>query len=329
MMPIRDVVIFPHMMTPFVVGRESSVRALEEAWRATRRSSWPPSTTRRWTSRSRRDLQRRHHRQHRPEPEAARRQHQGAGGGRGARQDRFGQRRRGLLPRRRAHLPYKVEAGIRSSTRSSAASPPVRAVRQAEPEPELRDDDRRHPGGRSRQAGRHGRRQPAAHHRGEAGTARDLRPHRPPDPRRRDARHRDREAQRGPHHPGPREAPDGEGAERVLPQREDQGDPEGTGPRREERDRRAEEEDRRRRHDQGRPREGHGRAEAAGEHAADVGRIDGLAQLSRLAAGGAVEEEVQGDSRSQLRRGGAGSPITTGWRRSRSASWSSWRCGGW
>ena len=31
MMPIRDVVIFPHMMTPFVVGRETSVRALEEA----------------------------------------------------------------------------------------------------------------------------------------------------------------------------------------------------------------------------------------------------------------------------------------------------------
>src|ERR1700755_2393953 len=31
MMTIRDMVIFPHMMTPFVVGRESSVRALEEA----------------------------------------------------------------------------------------------------------------------------------------------------------------------------------------------------------------------------------------------------------------------------------------------------------
>src|SRR5450432_3144474 len=31
MMPIRDVVIFPYMMTPFVVGRESSVKALEEA----------------------------------------------------------------------------------------------------------------------------------------------------------------------------------------------------------------------------------------------------------------------------------------------------------
>src|SRR5499427_3738594 len=31
MKPIRDMVIFPYMMTPFVVGRESSVRALEEA----------------------------------------------------------------------------------------------------------------------------------------------------------------------------------------------------------------------------------------------------------------------------------------------------------
>jgi ATP-dependent Lon protease len=31
MMPIRDMVIYPFMMTPFVVGRESSVRALEEA----------------------------------------------------------------------------------------------------------------------------------------------------------------------------------------------------------------------------------------------------------------------------------------------------------
>ncbi|MFQ5817199.1 MAG: endopeptidase La [Terriglobia bacterium] len=31
MMPIRDIVIFPHMMTPFIVGRETSMRALEEA----------------------------------------------------------------------------------------------------------------------------------------------------------------------------------------------------------------------------------------------------------------------------------------------------------
>src|SRR6266480_1963432 len=31
MMPIPNVVIFPYFMTPFVVGRESSIRALEDA----------------------------------------------------------------------------------------------------------------------------------------------------------------------------------------------------------------------------------------------------------------------------------------------------------
>ena len=31
MMPVRDMVIFPQMMQPFIVGREASVRALEEA----------------------------------------------------------------------------------------------------------------------------------------------------------------------------------------------------------------------------------------------------------------------------------------------------------
>ncbi|HXP71822.1 MAG TPA: LON peptidase substrate-binding domain-containing protein, partial [Candidatus Dormibacteraeota bacterium] len=31
MMPVRDMVIFPEMMHPFIVGREASVRALEDA----------------------------------------------------------------------------------------------------------------------------------------------------------------------------------------------------------------------------------------------------------------------------------------------------------
>ena len=39
MMPIRDVVIFPYMMTPFVVGRESSVRALKRRSPQIRKSS--------------------------------------------------------------------------------------------------------------------------------------------------------------------------------------------------------------------------------------------------------------------------------------------------
>src|SRR5436190_17107841 len=31
MVPLRDVVVFPHMMIPFVIGRPSSIRALEHA----------------------------------------------------------------------------------------------------------------------------------------------------------------------------------------------------------------------------------------------------------------------------------------------------------
>jgi len=29
--PLRDVVVFPHMMIPFVIGRQSSIKALEHA----------------------------------------------------------------------------------------------------------------------------------------------------------------------------------------------------------------------------------------------------------------------------------------------------------
>ena len=31
MVPLRDVVVFPHMMIPFVIGRASSIKALEHA----------------------------------------------------------------------------------------------------------------------------------------------------------------------------------------------------------------------------------------------------------------------------------------------------------
>ena len=42
---------------------------------------------------------------------------------------------------------YKVEAGPQLDALISRVTTPVRAVRQAQPESELRDDDRRHPRG--------------------------------------------------------------------------------------------------------------------------------------------------------------------------------------
>ena len=52
-------------------------------------------------------------------------------------------------------------------------------------------------------------------------------------------------------------------------------------------------------------------------------------QLPRLAAGGAVEEEIQGNPRPQVRRSRCSKPTTTAWRRSRSASSNSSRCAAW
>src|SRR5207237_5470328 len=96
---------------------------------------------------------------------------------------------------------------------------------------------------------------------------------------------------------------DGEGAEGVLPQREDEGDPEGTGPqgRERQRSRRPEEEDRNGEDAEGRRGEGHPGAEAAGSDAADVGRSDRIAQLSRLAHRRAVAQEAPREPRPQER----------------------------
>ena len=71
---------------------------------------------------------------------------------------------------------------------------------------------------------------------------------------------------------------------------------------------------------QGSARQGHAGAEEARGHAADVGRVHRLAQLSRLAAGGAVEEAVEGNPQHRAAPKRSSTKITTGWRRSRSAS---------
>ena len=87
----------------------------------------------------------------------------------------------------------------------------------------------------------------------------------------------------------------GEDPARVLPQRADEGDPEGARRRgrqgRARRDRGQDQEDQAL---EGGARKGHPRAQEAAPDVADVGRGDGGAQLSRLAAVDRPEQEEQG-----------------------------------
>jgi ATP-dependent Lon protease len=43
-LPLRDIVVFPHMIVPLFVGREKSIKALEEVMRSRRRRT-PPMTS--------------------------------------------------------------------------------------------------------------------------------------------------------------------------------------------------------------------------------------------------------------------------------------------
>ena len=100
-------------------------------------------------------------------------------------------------------------------------------------------------------------------------------------------------------HPLARQAPDGEDAARVLSERADEGDPEGARRRRgrPRRDARARGAHRQDEVLQGSAREGRDGAEEAPPDEPDVGRSDGRAQLSRLAARHSVEEALQGQER--------------------------------
>ena len=102
MMPVRDMVIFPQQMTPFIVGREASVRALEEALAGDKKiflstqhdaSVDDPKPEEIYAGG--------HAREHRPERKAARRQHQSAGRRRRARSraDHYRAKRDSSAPR--------------------------------------------------------------------------------------------------------------------------------------------------------------------------------------------------------------------------------------
>ena len=92
LLPLRDIIVFPHMVVPLFVGREKSISALDEAMgkggAATRRSSSPRSARPRPTSRSPEDIftvgTRRHDH---PAAAPARRHGEGARRGQAARRD--------------------------------------------------------------------------------------------------------------------------------------------------------------------------------------------------------------------------------------------------
>ena len=50
LLPLRDVVVYPHMVLPLFVGRERSMEALEHAMQDNKRSCWWLRGMRRMTS---------------------------------------------------------------------------------------------------------------------------------------------------------------------------------------------------------------------------------------------------------------------------------------
>ena len=302
---LRDVVVFPHMMMPFVIGRPSSTRALEHALLKDKRIFLAAQHDASVDD---------------PRPEDIYTMGcvanvvqslklpdgnikvlvEGVDRARAVewKEDK------GFYRVVVKVLPKQREATGDAESTMSRVVVAVRAVRQAVEQPALRRDDRRRPRGRPGQARRHHLGAPAGRRRREAEPARDHLSDRAPQSHRRHPRNRGRQAPGRSPHPVSRQEADGEGAEGVLPQREDEGDPEGTGPqgREGQRGRRAEEEDRTVQDAQGRRGEGDPGAEAPGSDAADVGRGDRLAQLSRLADRGALAQEDARKPRSEARR---------------------------
>ena len=285
LLPLRDVVVFPHMVIPLFVGRPKSIKALEAAMEGGRQImlvaqkaagkdeprpedmfaigcvssilqmlKLPDGTVKVLVE----GLQRAEHAPHRRHRRALR--GRGVAGSAGGRDHARG---RGAAPR------------------GDAAVRPVRQAQQEDParNPHL---DRRHR--RSRPPGRHHRGAPAAQARGQAVGARPRLGGQAAREAARAARARSRHPAGRKAHPWPRQAPDGEEPARVLPERAGQGDPEGTRRRRRRcRPRRAREEDQGRAHAQGGAQEGRRRAEEAQADVADVGRGHRRAQLHRHA----------------------------------------------
>ena len=176
MMPVRDMVIFPEMMHPFIVGREASVRALEEALAGDKKIFLVTQHDASVDD---------------PKPEEIYQvgtlanivQSVKLPDGNikvlveGTERAKIVQvtSDEGFFRATVRLVPVKAEPGPQTQQASERVTEPFRAIRQAIAEPELRHDDRRGARGRSRQAFRRDRRKPPNSGRGKAGTARNIR----------------------------------------------------------------------------------------------------------------------------------------------------------
>ena len=180
-------------------------------------------------SRPRGHLPRRHGLQRPAAAQAARRHGQGAGRGQRPRPGQELRRQPALLPGPGRGPDRGRGRGARDRGPGARGGGPVRAVCEAQQEGAARGPGLAVADRRAGQARRHRGGPPVAEDLRQAGAARDRQPGRAPGAALRLHGERDLGPAGGKAHPLPRQAADGEDAARVLPQRADEGDPEGAG----------------------------------------------------------------------------------------------------
>ena len=227
-LPLRDIVVFPHMIVPLFVGREKSVRALEDVMKDDKQILL---VTQKNAAQD--------------DPQAADIYTVGTigtvlqllklpdgtvkvlvEGGQRARIVQIRRERR-LLPglRRDDRRPRSRGQGDRGAGPHRRRA--VRAVHQAQQEDPAGGAGLDQPDRGSQQARRYGRLASRPQDRREAGAARDRQRHRAAGEGLRLHGRRDRRSPGREAHPQPRQAPDGEDPARVLSERAAEGDPEG------------------------------------------------------------------------------------------------------